>query len=558
MLDKPILLDISAVWCHWCHVMDQTTYLDTEVAKLVEEKTVPVRVDTDKRPDINKRYNMGGWPTTAFLTPEGEVISGATYIPPKEMKQLLLEIEDFYKKNKDKFKARLEELKSETLKPPSMKYGLEEEFFHSVIDNLILEITSNFDSAHGGFGTAPKFPHSDVLGLALLEYKIRGHMALLNIVTKTLQKMSAGGIYDQEEGGFFRYSTTMDWSLPHFEKMCEDNAKLLTNYLEAYQVTGEAKFKETAQKILRYIETYLSDHKDGGFYGSQDADEEYYKLSLRERRKRTPPKVDKTLYTNYNALMATARLLASVVLENPNNQNFALRTIDVLLEHSFSSRKGMYHYYSDGKRHLPGLLTDQAHMMKCLINAYEATADRKFLNCAENIAQFTLTNLWDNEGGFYDRPKSEALGALQERVKSLDENSVAADAFLRLHSLTGRDNYREVAKKTLNYFASTYQRQGIMAAGYGLALELYLLPVQVHIVGSRTDPLTRKFQTESLRAYNPLKTIEVLDPEVDTARLASLRYPVSEVPRAYVCFKGTCTLVEDSREVASKIAPTES
>lgn len=545
-LDRPVLLAISAVWCHWCHVMDQTTYSDRDIAKLIEQKFVPIRVDRDQRPDIDKRYNMGGWPTTAFLTPDGEVLTGATYIPPQQMISLLQRISRFYKENKNNIKAKLKELEKEEIKAPSIEYGLDQEFFQSIVDNLTLEIGSSFDSLHGGFGNAPKFPQSGALALALLEYHTQGHKALLNVVKKTLQKMSVSGIYDKEEGGFFRYSTTRDWSVPHYEKMCEDNAKLLVNYLEAYQVTGEKVFKETAQGILTYVDANLCDQDNGGFYGSQDADEEYYKLSLLGRRRRTGPRIDKTLYTNWNVMMISAYLLASVALKNLSYRKFALRTVDLLLEKSFSPRKGMYHYYFGGKRYLPGLLTDQAYTIKCLIDTYQSTSNRNFLNYGESIAKFMLNNLWDDAGGFYDRPKNaESLGALKTLDKPLDENSVAADAFLRLYYLTAKEKYLEPARRTLEHFASTYQRYGILAAAYGLAVELYLRPVQIHIVGPKKASATLRLLNESLRVYNPLKVIEILDPATDAARLTNLKYPATKTPRAYVCFEGTCTPVEE-------------
>jgi uncharacterized protein YyaL (SSP411 family) len=441
-LDKPILLGISAVWCHWCHVMDQTTYSDSEVARLIEDKFVPIRVDRDQRPDIDKRYNMGGWPSTAFLTPDGEILTGGTYIPPQQMKALLEHISSFYKKNKNNLKSRIKELKKEKPEHQSIKYGLDREVFLSVIDGLTLGIASRFDSLHGGFGNAPKFPHSGALRLALLQHHLQGHKAALNIVKKTLTEMRNGGIYDKEEGGFFRYSTTRDWSIPHYEKMCEDNAKLVVNYLEAYQVTGENVFRDTAKGILAYINAKLSDQENGGFYGSQDADEVYYKLSLPERLKRTSPRIDRTLFINWNAMMISAYLLASVVLDDQSYQDFALRTVKLLLETSLSPKNGIAHYLIEGKSHLSGLLTDQVHMIQCLIDSYQITSDREFLDRAESLADFMLDKLWSGTGGFYDKPEGiGAFGALKLLDKPLDENSVAADAFLRLHHLTGKQKY---------------------------------------------------------------------------------------------------------------------
>ena len=209
-LDKPILLGISTVWCHWCHVMDQTTYSDSEVARLIEEKFVPIRVDRDQRPDIDKRYNMRGWPSTAFLTPDGEVLTGGTYVPPQQMMVLLDHVSSVYQKEKGSLKARIKELEKAKTETPHIEYEVDHEDFQSVIDGLTLQIASRFDSSHGGFGDAPKFPHREALRLALLQHHLHGHKAALNIVKKTLTAMRAGGIYDKEDGGFFRYSTTRD------------------------------------------------------------------------------------------------------------------------------------------------------------------------------------------------------------------------------------------------------------------------------------------------------------------------------------------------------------
>jgi len=387
-----------------------------------------------------------------------------------------------------------------------------------------------------------------------LEHRLQGHNAALNIVKKTLTKMRAGGIYDKAEGGFFRYSTTRDWSVPHYEKMCEDNAKLLINYLEAYQVTGEDTFRDTAKGILAYVNAKLSDQENGGFYGSQDADEIYYKLKLAERQNRTPPRIDRTLFVNWNAMMVSAYLQASVVLEDPSYPKFALLTVDLLLEKAFSPNKAMKHYILGGEGHLSGLLTDQVYMMMCLIQCYQVTSDRKFVDHAESLAEFMLDKLWDDAGGFYDKPKkSDAFGARNRLDKPFDENSVAAEAFLRLYHLTGKQKYLKAAEKTLKHFASIYQRYGLMASIFGVAVELFLHPMQVHIVGSRTDAVTRRFQKESLRAYNPLKVVETLDPVLDRDRLKNLGYPLAEVPTAYVCFEGKCTSVENPKELAEKI-----
>jgi uncharacterized protein YyaL (SSP411 family) len=549
--NKPVLLSIGAVWCHWCHVMDQTTYSDIEVAKLIEEKFVPIRVNRDQRPDIDKRYNMGGWPSTAFLTPDGEILTGGTYIPPQQMKALLKRVSYLHQKNKDSLKPIKQALRRETA---HRENDLDRGAFESIVDGLTLEIASRFDAQYGGFGSAPKFPYSMAVRLLLLEHQLQEHKAALNIVTKTLGKMRAGGIYDQQEGGFFRYSTTRDWSIPHYEKMCEDNANLLINYLEAYQVTGEEIYRDTAKGILTYVNAKLGDQEKGGFYGSQDADEEYYKLNLQQRKKRTAPRIDTTLFTNWNGMMVSAFLLASVVLEEPSYQEFALRTVNLLIRTSFTPDKGMCHFRVNGKSYLAGLLTDQVHMIKCLVDSYQVTSDKKFLDYAESLANYMLCTLWNDDGGFHDKPYDEsAFGALKIPDKPLDDNGSAADAFLRLHHLTGKKLYLEIAKKILEYFVPNVQRYGIMAAVYGLAVEQYLHPMQVHIVGTKDDSVTKQFRKESLRAYNPLKVVEVIDANVDSERLKKFGYPTTEKTAAYICFRGICNSIENPEEVAKKI-----
>jgi len=552
--DKPILLDISAVWCHWCHVMDKKTYSDANVAQLINTKFVPIRVDRDQRPDIDKRYNMGGWPSTVFLTPDGEVLTGGTYIPTLQMAAMLDYVSELYQNNKDDLLKKIQEQKTSQTKQIQIIQEADIEEFQFVIDNLVLEIAAMFDSAHGGFGEAPKFPHTEALRLALLEHTIGGQGALLTIVKKTLTAMADGGIYDKEEDGFFRYSTTRDWSIPHYEKMCEDNAKLLVNYLEAYQVTGEQKFKETAQGIIEYVNTKLSDQQKGGFFGSQDADEIYYKLKLTDRQTKTAPSIDKTLFVNWNALMASSYLLASVVLNDQSLRKFALKTVNLLLDKAFSPENGMSHYIIDEKSSEFRFLTDNSNMLQCLIDCYQVTSEKKFLDYAQKLAQFIINKLGDQSGGFYDKPENtNAFGALKNSDKPLEENSITVQAFLKLHHLTRKTIYYEKAKRTLEYFVSNVKKYGIMASSYGLAVEQYRRSIQVQVIGDTKHSTTFKLRDQTLKIYNPLKTVETIDTSLDEKRLKSLSYPVPKKPTAYICSEGKCTSITDPNDIAEKI-----
>ena len=282
--DKPILLDIGAVWCHWCHVMDRESYENEELARIINESYVAVKVDRDERPDIDARYQMavsaltgqGGWPLTAFLTPDGKPFYGGTYFPPDDrygrpgMKRMLESIAHNYRSHKDEILNSAERI-SEALGGVEQFPADGQKAGASIAQSIIESTGRMFDRQHGGFGNAPKFPHPSALDLLLDAYLETRQSWLLNAVTTTLEGMGRGGVYDQIGGGFHRYSVDERWIVPHFEKMSYDNAGLLVNYLGAYNVTGNEFFRQIALGILSFIETVLSS-PEGGFYASQDAD----------------------------------------------------------------------------------------------------------------------------------------------------------------------------------------------------------------------------------------------------------------------------------------------
>ncbi len=282
--DKPILLDIGAVWCHWCHVMDRESYENVEVARFINEAFIPVKVDRDERPDIDARYQVavtaltgqGGWPLTAFLTPDGRPFYGGTYFPPEDrsgrpgMKRLLEAIAQSYRTQRDQIHDSAAKI-SEALNQAEQFAKGEEAADEHVVNAIVESIGGTFDALNGGFGNAPKFPHPTTIDLLLEAYLETRQEWLLNMVTTTLEHMGRGGVYDQISGGFHRYAVDEHWIVPHFEKMSYDNAGLLGNYLRAYQITGNPFFREIAVGVLGFLENVLS-APEAGFYASQDAD----------------------------------------------------------------------------------------------------------------------------------------------------------------------------------------------------------------------------------------------------------------------------------------------
>ena len=283
--NKPMLLDIGAVWCHWCHVMDRESYDDPEVARIVNENFIAVKVDRDERPDVDSRYQaavsaisgQGGWPLTAFLTPDGKPFYGGTYFPPSDQygrpsfKRVLQAIAEAYREKHADVTESANNVISAISQAESF-LGRSGTFSPELVQKIINSAARLFDVQHGGFGNAPKFPHPAVMDLIIDRYARTREDYLGTIINTTLEKMARGGVYDQLAGGFHRYSVDERWVVPHFEKMSYDNSELLKNYVHAYQSTGQVFFADVARDIIRWTDEWLSDRKRGGFYGSQDAD----------------------------------------------------------------------------------------------------------------------------------------------------------------------------------------------------------------------------------------------------------------------------------------------
>jgi uncharacterized protein len=306
--DKPILLDIGAVWCHWCHVIDRESYENVEIAKIINEHFVAVKVDRDERPDVDSRYQsaisalsgQGGWPLTGFLLPDGKPFFGGTYFPPDDQmgrpgfRRVLLSVAHAYKNKRADLERAANSL-ADAVAQAEVFTGARATFDLGIIDAQIKSVTQQFDSKNGGFGSSPKFPHSSAIDLVLELYQQTKDKHLLAVAETTLEKIARGGVYDQLAGGFHRYSVDERWLVPHFEKMSYDNSELLKNYLHGWQVNHNPVHRETSEGIIGWVNDVLSDQVNGGFYASQDADYsldddgDYFTWTLDELRAALPP-----------------------------------------------------------------------------------------------------------------------------------------------------------------------------------------------------------------------------------------------------------------------------
>ena len=615
--DKPILLDIGAVWCHWCHVMDRESYEHPSLAKVINEHFVAVKVDRDERPDVDSRYQaavqaisgQGGWPLTAVLTPDGKPFFGGTYFPRDDrygrpgFERVLLTMADVWK-NK-----RTEVLESASSVIAAIEHG--ENFAGragslslGIVDKLVESALKQFDPRHGGFGSQPKFPHPAAIDLLIDVAGRTGNEATREAAFVTLEKMARGGVYDHLAGGFHRYSVDERWVVPHFEKMLYDNAGLLANYVHAFQSFVDADAARVARDIIRWLDEVMTDRERGGFYASQDADlsldddGDYFtwtrdeatavltpskftlagvfydigelgdmhhnpaknvlhrNLTLEEAAKRAgvttddaqrelfsakqklltaralrpTPYIDKTIYSSWNALAISAYLEAGRVLDMVGPRQFALKTLDRILNEGWEQDRGLAHViaYSENaaeKRYVAGVLDDYAFLVNALIDAWYTTGNRRYYDSAIEIGGSMIARFYDSTGSaFFDMEitNDAPLGALSARRKPLQDtptpagNPAAAAALLRLEALSGRADFRAKAEDTLENFAGIVEYFGLYAGTYGLALELLLLPaVQVVVIGEGIE--AKKLAAIATARYAVNKQVIVLRPEQVTA-----------------------------------------
>ncbi|MEM3154945.1 MAG: DUF255 domain-containing protein [Candidatus Woesearchaeota archaeon] len=447
---KPVLLCISARWCHWCHTMDRLTYSKKVIVEFVNKNFIPVRVDTDARPDINERYNVGGWPTTAVLAGDGEMVSAATYVPPERMIHFLENAIVCFKK----------------YNPVKKKKAVKEKQLEFDAENYYRIVKSYYDPVNGGFGLEPKFPNNDIL--AYLEWRIMKYkdVQAKEMLDRTLSKMLDGEIFDRIGGGFYRYATEQNWTIPHFEKMLEDNAKMLADYTNGYFLLKKKEYFDVVNKTMFWLMSMMYDQDKGVFYGSQDADEAYCKLPLSERTRHVPPAIDKTIYTDANATMALALFQAASI--DKKYSAIALKLLESLYKMSF--RGGVAHSYPSEKPLC--LFKDSLLLLAALIVAFKHTNRLEWKTKALIVAK-AMEKFYDRKnGGFFDILASKnAVGKLKERRKSVQDNGFAALVLNMLAEISKEEKYKKMAKKTLQALSTQAVILGPHAAFYAIAVE---------------------------------------------------------------------------------------
>ena len=530
--DKPILLSISAVWCHWCHVMDETTYSDPRIIQRINERLLPVRVDNDQRPDVNMRYNMGGWPTTAILTPAGEIITGGTYVPPDQMIALLDQVEQYWEQNRSSIGNQLTEPTLPALADTPTPD-------HAILEEIIEAVRQQFDRAYGGIGVMPKFPQPDVWELLLSHFTATGDGSLAGMAVRTLDAMAGSNVYDQTAGGFFRYSTTREWTIPHFEKMLEDNADLAHLYLRAFQTLGDEAYRQIADHLLGWANRALMGD-DGLWGGSQDADEEYYRLPPEEREKRAEPYVDPTIYTHANALMIQSQLLAASLINPTQYGPIALTALEALYDRMWDDEAGLYHLDRGDQPELPGLLVDVTQVALALLDGYEYTGDPLFLERAHTVLEWADAHLW--EGRVYwdqvERNDEEAVGRLKHRQQPLKENAVMARVWMRIGTIENDEDEVAKGRAILGALAPYAKDQGIFGASWALATDMAEAPELTATIVDSASHSGAELRRAMFGVFDRRRGIRTWP--VGTREFSASGLPEIPLPALYICRGTAC------------------
>ena len=637
--NKPIFLSIGYSTCHWCHVMERESFENDSVAELLNRDFVPIKVDREERPDVDRIYMTsmqamgmgGGWPLNAFLTPGLKPFFGGTYFPPHSipgrpgMIELLPRVHEAWLAQKEmleKTGAQVFEALGED-RTPATGDAAREALFSGCADSL----AASFDSERGGFGGAPKFPSIVNLDFLWRWWRLdpAQHAHARDMAVAQLGAMRAGGIHDQLGGGFHRYATDRDWLVPHFEKMLYDQAQIANAYVEGFLATGRAEFAETARDVFAYVDRDLG-APEGGFYSAEDADSEgeegrfyvwqpgeveavlgkddaaliedrygihapgnfehgasipHLALSIEEtakrhhlsaaecaarleraraallaaRGKRVRPSRDDKVIAGWNGLMISAFARGARALDDAALAERARRAGEFAWAHLRDAKTGaLYRRWRAGEAAVAGQLEDYADVALGFTDLYQCTFDPVWLERAAAVTQQMIDRFYDPAaGGFFETPAGDA--SIQLRLKDefdgaeIAGNSIAAEVLQRLAVLLDRDDWRERARHTFDYYARRLRRHpSTMPRMIAAMLLEHAVPRHVVIAGDPARADARAMIREFGRRFLPDDMLLVTTPGARADALAKLAPFAAGLKEdggratAYVCVGYACRL----------------
>ncbi len=633
--NKPIFLSVGYSACHWCHVMERESFENDQIAAIMNEHFVNVKVDREERPDVDAIYmnavqaitGQGGWPMSVFLTPDQKPFYGGTYFPPNDSRgmpgfpRVLLSVQQAWVDRREELIESAGQM-TEQLESIGRVPVSEGDLDVSLLDEAARQLGRNFDPRHGGFGSAPKFLHPMDLRVLLRQYARTGDEHALHMARFSLEKMARGGIYDHLGGGFARYSTDERWLAPHFEKMLYDNALLTSAYLEVYQITHEENLARVARETLDYVLGRMTS-PEGPFYSTEDADSEgvegkFYVWSFDEiqailgadrakvfayvydvtksgnweetnilnlpkpieqaaallgsdpvklaldlsedkatlraaRENRVPPGKDTKALTSWNGLMIAAMAEGSRTLRDVRYLEAARRASGFLLDQMKTEDGRLFHSYKDGRARFNGYLDDYSCLIDGLTRLYEACGEPRWLASALELAEVMLREFEDTESGgfFYTGHQHEALIARQKDLydsATPSGNAMAATALVRLGALTGRAEFTDAARRTLQSMRLVLEKAPAAAGQSLVALDFLLGTPREFALIRGADPgesdraletIASRFLPQKVVAPSPPKAADLVKAVALTPLLADRTSRDSRVT-TYICENFTC------------------
>ncbi len=523
--NKLIFLSIGYSTCHWCHVMERESFENEAVAKILNDNYIAIKVDREEMPSIDKHFQNvyylmhkrgGGWPLTIILTPDAKPFFSATYIPtePKYGRAGLIQVLEYFAKLNEndpkKLKNAADKVEEGLRILESKGKNQRVKLSSSLANDFVSGVLANYDSQYRGIGVLPKFPHASTINTLLVIYELDKNRVSLKMADEMLEAMAEGGIYDQIEGGFFRYSTDEKWMIPHFEKMLYTNAELLSDYVKAYKITKKPLYKKIIKELVAFIAKRFE--KDGVFFSASDADSldaktgkkeegayfvysykeakkaleddgikdskgvlKYYGITksgnfegknnpyinssqkpedlklaraalLKIRDKRAYPFVDEKILTSWNALYIKALFEASFV--DGSHKKDAKRSLDILLGKIYKNSI-LYHQILPGKSaKVEANLEDYSFLIDTLIEAYEKTFEKRYLDLANTLLKKAIEQFY-KDGVWYDSMKPFKVRATLESSSYVSSLGVMADDLLKLALLKDSLPYQSMANEIL-------------------------------------------------------------------------------------------------------------
>ena len=616
--NKPIMLSIGYSACHWCHVMAHESFEDDGTAELMNANFINIKLDKEERPDLDKIYQMsqtiitgktGGWPLTVFMTPTKFPFFAGTYFPDTErhglpgFKDILLRVMDFYKNQRDDISKQNIQIKNifETLnKTKETKNIVNEDLLSKVKSELI----SSIDRVHGGFGSAPKFPHVNNLDF-LIKTTEKDDKETLELIELTLTRMTCAGIYDHLKGGFFRYSVDELWMIPHFEKMLYDNGPMIDILCNAYKITQNSLYLDKINQTCQWAIEEMQD-KQGGFYSTIDADSEHiegkfyvwtdeelkdilntnelklfkeifvvydkpnfegkYHLHvtktnqecyinnknsadlicaklLKIRNGRVRPATDKKILVSWNSLLMTGLINAYKITGNNNYYNSAKKCFDFIRNNMWVNNK-LYACYHD-KPYFNAYLDDYAFLSKACIEFLKIDWNEKDFSFLENLTDSLINNFQDKEnGGFYYT--SDTHEELIYRPKSyMDEslpsgNSIATEVLSELYDLTGNSKYIKAVDKSISSAADSINRSKFSHCSLYLAAPNTKISKKLIIIRCELEKIDE--YKKNIYALNIMNDNIYFIANNESITIKGIKEKINQGKfTAYVCQNNTCS-----------------